>query len=224
MRMPWIVIGDYNNMLTCQDRIGGNPVAVTEYKELEDMIHRNGLFEAPSRGCHFTWSNKQSAGTIYSWIDRIIGNGLWFQAFPDAIVEVLPPGISDHSPIRVSCLAPQGRRKVLFKFLNCVTKKEGFQDIVRQSWNVRVQGNAMHRLWIKLKRLQNPLRPLYKSFTNIQVQIHQARHDLTEAHRVLKNDLFDCGAMEQVKSCTNKFLNFTNWRRIFSSKKPRLIG
>lgn len=58
LSMPWIVMGDYNNVLTCQDRIGGNLVAVNEYKELEDMMQRNGLFEAPSTGCHFTWSNK----------------------------------------------------------------------------------------------------------------------------------------------------------------------
>lgn len=78
MSMPWIVMGDYNNVLTFNDIIGGNHVAINKYKELVEMIQKNGLYEAPSKGSHYTWSNKHSTGTIYSRIDRLVGNTLWF--------------------------------------------------------------------------------------------------------------------------------------------------
>ncbi|XP_058783262.1 uncharacterized protein LOC131657933 [Vicia villosa] len=101
INMPWIVMGDYNNVLSSKDRIGGNPVHISEYCDLDDMMQRQGLYEDPSRGCHYTWSNKHITGTIYSMIDRLIGNVQWFQVFQEAGVEVLHPNIFDHSPVRV---------------------------------------------------------------------------------------------------------------------------
>lgn len=58
----------------------------------------------------------------------------WFQGFQDDVAEVLPPNILDHSPIRVSRLDVQTRRKYLFKFINYVIKKEGYHSIVKDSW------------------------------------------------------------------------------------------
>ncbi|XP_058733883.1 uncharacterized protein LOC131605555 [Vicia villosa] len=220
--IPWIVLGDYNNVRTCQDRIGGNPVSVKEYRDLDDMMQRLGLFEAPTRGCHFTWSNKQSSGVIYSRIDRVIGNVQWFQTFQDVIVEVLPPGISDHSPIRVSCLTPQAGRRTMFKFINCVTRREGFQDVVRYSWCQQAHGTAMHRLWVKLKRLQAPLRPLHKNFTGIQIQIQQARQDLIEAQQNLQTDLFDGNAIDSVKVHTNTLLELHRVEEEFLRQKAKI--
>lgn len=67
-------MGDFNNVMTVDDRIGGNPVLEYEYRDLRDMMDRMSLFEKESMGDHFTWSNNHSSGTIYSRIDRVIGN------------------------------------------------------------------------------------------------------------------------------------------------------
>ncbi|XP_058746346.1 uncharacterized protein LOC131619245 [Vicia villosa] len=42
----WIVIGDFNNVLISQDRIGGNNVTEAEYKDLANMMQITVLFEA----------------------------------------------------------------------------------------------------------------------------------------------------------------------------------
>lgn len=55
INLPWIVLGDYNSVLYSKDRNGGNQVNVAEYKDLAEMMPRQGLFEVPSKGCHFTW-------------------------------------------------------------------------------------------------------------------------------------------------------------------------
>ncbi|XP_058727038.1 uncharacterized protein LOC131598458 [Vicia villosa] len=193
--IPWIVMGDYNNVLTSQDRIGGNQVNIAEYKDLADMMHRTGLFEAPTRGRHFTWFNNHSDGAIYSIIDRLIANVQWFQTFQDAHVEVLHPNVSDHSPLRVLWGQQQTRMKMMFKFLNCVTTREGYFAVVKDSWEKRTKGNAMQRLWCKLKRLQGPVQKLQRSYTDIQLQIQKAIQDLNEAHLHLSNNMFDCDAI-----------------------------
>ncbi|XP_058768939.1 uncharacterized protein LOC131642737 [Vicia villosa] len=88
---PWIVIGDFNNVLKSIDRVGGNHVHENEYIDLTTLMQRIGLFEANTRGSYYTWTNKSTSNPIYSRIDRMIGNSDWFQRFSDAIIEVLPP-------------------------------------------------------------------------------------------------------------------------------------
>ncbi|OIW07782.1 hypothetical protein TanjilG_03569 [Lupinus angustifolius] len=54
---PWIVLGDFNNVLGVKDGSGGSMVQKKEYEDLEDMMQLLCLFEAESQGPHFTWSN-----------------------------------------------------------------------------------------------------------------------------------------------------------------------
>ncbi|XP_058746559.1 uncharacterized protein LOC131619487 [Vicia villosa] len=54
---PWLVIGDFNNVLTNINRIGGNIVKDSEFKDMEDMMADSGLHAHDTSGNHFTWSN-----------------------------------------------------------------------------------------------------------------------------------------------------------------------
>ena len=78
-----------------------------------------GLFEATTRGCHYTWTNKLTTGVIYC--DHMIGNIDWFQEYHDIIVEVLVPNIFDHAPLRVRERNQQNMIRSMFKLLNCIT-------------------------------------------------------------------------------------------------------
>lgn len=93
----WCVVGDYNNVAKAQDRIGGNMVTEAEFVDLQNMMDITGLSEMDSIGDFFTWSNKRSADPIYSRIDRVLANVLWFQENTDKVLNVLPPNVSDHS-------------------------------------------------------------------------------------------------------------------------------
>lgn len=95
-------MGGFINVLTSQDRIGGNFMKEVEYKDLNDMMQNVGLFEANMKGGHFTWSNKYTNKVVYYRIDRVIGSVEWFQKFNESIIEILPPHISEHSPLKIS--------------------------------------------------------------------------------------------------------------------------
>lgn len=79
MQDPWIILGDFNNVLSFNDRIRGNTITTHEFVDLVDMMHSMELFEAATRGNFFTWSKKHATRTIYSRIDRAICNVKWFQ-------------------------------------------------------------------------------------------------------------------------------------------------
>ncbi|CAK8566523.1 unnamed protein product [Lathyrus sativus] len=73
---PWVVIGEYNNVLTVDDRVGGCPVHEVEYQDLDMMMRMKitGLFEHNTTEKHYTWSKNHTNGAIYSRIDRAICN------------------------------------------------------------------------------------------------------------------------------------------------------
>ncbi|XP_058775452.1 uncharacterized protein LOC131649713 [Vicia villosa] len=70
----WCIIGDLNNVMSSQDRIGGRKVKEAEYRDLHEMMNLTDLCEMESSGVHFTWNSRQSDGIIYSRIDRVLGN------------------------------------------------------------------------------------------------------------------------------------------------------
>ena len=199
---PWIVIGDFNNVLDSQDRIGGNNVVETKVRDLKTMMSNMGLFEADMKGNHYTWSNKHVVDVIYSRIDRVIGNVDWFQKYQDASYEVLDPNISDHSPIKIGLQIQKPRRVYLFRFINCISKDPSFMQLVASSWHVESRGTSMEKLWYKLKRLQIVLRPLSRQFTNMQNQIQQVRQELHQVQNLLQHNPFDNLLLKEVKQKT----------------------
>ncbi|KAL5172015.1 hypothetical protein HKD37_16G044853 [Glycine soja] len=130
---PWVLLGDFNNVLKAKDRVGGNLVTESEYEDLAKMMRNTGTFEKDSTGDYYTWSNKQTDGMIYSRIDRVLGNVEWFQDNMDTMLQILPPSVSDHALL---CLADPGNtagRQFHFKFSNCLTDLEEYHSTVSNS-------------------------------------------------------------------------------------------
>lgn len=47
---PWMIIGDFNNVLTVDDRIGGSPVQAYEYADLAAMMDVAGFMKCSRMG------------------------------------------------------------------------------------------------------------------------------------------------------------------------------
>ena len=73
-----------------------------EYKDLQDMMVNKGLYEMDNTEEYYTWSNKHKEGTVYSRIDRVLGNVGWFQSLCDTVLKILPPSVSDHALLLVT--------------------------------------------------------------------------------------------------------------------------
>ncbi|RAL50899.1 hypothetical protein DM860_005255 [Cuscuta australis] len=100
--IPWCLIGDFNSILSCEDRIGGNPVTWEEIREFKECIQDNGLEELPSEGAMFTWSNKQGHGKrIFSKLDRALTNVEWALQYNSKVI-IIEEGLSYHSPLFIN--------------------------------------------------------------------------------------------------------------------------
>ncbi|XP_058756104.1 uncharacterized protein LOC131629335 [Vicia villosa] len=204
---PWCVIGDYNNVLTVQDRIGGNLVTENEYEDLHNMMNITGLREMDSSGDFFTWFNNQSRNPIYSRIDRILVNVDWFQQHTDATLHILPSNISDHALLHlyVQKNKPQSR---IFRFSNHFTEIEGYDDIVRVSWRKSARGRPLTILWFKLQRLKYALRTLNKPATDVKRNLVKCGAELLAAQNSLIQNKMDMHHIERVKQLTAEVIKW----------------
>ncbi|KAL5184132.1 Transposon TX1 uncharacterized protein [Glycine soja] len=205
---PWCVIGDFNNVASANDRIGGRMVTENEYIDLKEMMNVAGLSEMESIGDYFTWSNKHNVGTIYSRINRVLGNVKWFQDRLDYHLKILPPSVSDHALLCVEGKMQPKNKTRRFKFYNCMVNMIGYEEVVHNSWNRPIRGTPMHVLWQKLQRLKLELVQLGKSMTNARHELVKARRDLDLAQNAITHNRMDDNLIDTVKKCTERVINW----------------
>lgn len=94
---PWILGGDFNVVLSPDERKGGegNVVAMNEFR---NFVEEAQLADLPVAGGKFTWTNKR-AEAISSRLDRFLVAGAVLENFPNLIQKMLPRMVSDHNPV-----------------------------------------------------------------------------------------------------------------------------
>ncbi|CAK8564653.1 unnamed protein product [Lathyrus sativus] len=198
---PWVLMGDFDNVIHINDRIGGNDVTKTEYIDICSMMENVGLFEKESKGSYYTWSNNHTAGTIYSHIDHVLANVEWLQQNTDITLHMLPPSVSDHSLLFLTGndQVHKRYRKPIFRFYNCIMDFEGYGALVENNWSVPIKGNPMFILWNKLMRLQPALRNFSKPARHNDQQLIQARNRLNTTQTSLEADPMNATIITRIK-------------------------
>ncbi|XP_051148240.1 uncharacterized protein LOC127263286 [Andrographis paniculata] len=175
---PWMVLGDFNSVLSAADRVRGRVVRPYDYKDFLSCVTALGLTDLPSAGCRYTWSNNN----IWAKLDRVMVNHGWLAANFWSSVNFLAPSLSDHSPAVASIFAEPMVKRASFKFFNMWTSHPSFSDIVRAAWNIAVEGTAQFKLVTKLKHLKKDLITLNKAhFSHILERAQAASDALKQA-------------------------------------------
>jgi endonuclease/exonuclease/phosphatase family metal-dependent hydrolase len=90
---PWLILGDFNSMLSQADKHNGVSVSSYEVADFRNCCSDLGLYDLNYTGCHFSWTN----GRVWSKIDRVLANPLW--SLSQVHVHFGNSGaLSDHSP------------------------------------------------------------------------------------------------------------------------------
>jgi endonuclease/exonuclease/phosphatase family metal-dependent hydrolase len=102
----WIVFGDFNSILSQEDKHNGAHVISYEVSNFRECCINLGIADLNSTGCFFTWSN----GHFWSKLDRVMVNPLWSFLPQQAHVHFDTPGVfSDNSPTSVQISQHQPR-------------------------------------------------------------------------------------------------------------------
>ena len=146
---PWCIFGDFNDILDASEKRGRTirpPWLINGFRR---VVFDSGLSDVPVEGYPYTWL--KSLGTSHAVeerLDHALGNNLWFDMFPNAIVETLVAPASDHYPILVN-VAPTPRphvHKRLFRYENAWQLEPGFKELVTNSWQDHSASTLMPKL------------------------------------------------------------------------------
>lgn len=128
MTDAWCVLGDFNAVLSKEDREGGDDIHDYELKPFVEFLDEAALHELRWKGQYFTWSNR----TVRSRIDRVLVNDAWYGFFDFSETTYLPMGLSDHTPMMVDFLnTPMPKRS--FKFCDMWVNSRDFHAIVEDA-------------------------------------------------------------------------------------------
>ncbi|XP_058733184.1 uncharacterized protein LOC131604782 [Vicia villosa] len=135
--LPWCIIGDFNDLLSQNDKKGLNIHPHWLCSGFQEVVTECDLTDIQLEGYPFTWTKSRGAANmIKEKLDRALVDSVWLQSFPSSTLTNLVASHSDHSPIFLCCDPAKSRHKRRsFKFENWWLKEEGVGEVVHESWN-----------------------------------------------------------------------------------------
>ena len=101
--MPWFLVGDFNTTIFASEKNGGDMSTDTAMEEFHECLFNLELDDMPFIGPLFTWMNRRVGDQFVARkLDRSLQNECSLDTFPNAVTEVLNPGLSDHCPLIVN--------------------------------------------------------------------------------------------------------------------------
>ena len=114
---PWCLIGDFNELESPTDKVGGTPVTPSRFIRLTNFLNSCRATTLPVQGRSFTWKKRVHNHLVYEKLDRAIGRQDWCSQYPASSVSAGPFTCSDHSyVILVTNPVPTLPHKVFFRY------------------------------------------------------------------------------------------------------------
>ncbi|XP_060185616.1 uncharacterized protein LOC132615077 [Lycium barbarum] len=189
MNFPWMVGGDFNVILSEEEKLGGLPVALSECEDFAFCINSCGLLDMRFKGSPFTWWNGRSAeDCIFKRLDRIVVN--W----------------SDHAPLILSYGEEAVHSIKPFRFLNFWTQHETFREVVVQNWRTPYADSPFLAFKQKLKSLKGAISrwsretygDIFKQLA-IREEVVKIKEDLFEEEPIIENRIVLQKAQAELK-------------------------
>lgn len=152
---PLLICGDFNQIYRATDKNNDrlNLRSMRQFRRLLDDSHLQELY---LHGRLYTWSNQRQNLTLER-IDRAFANIEWLEGFPYHHLRCLSSDCSDHSPLLLQlCTLPWAKPR--FQFESFWVRIDGFEQAVRDAWNVELLGaDPCPLLDFKLRRTAKAL-------------------------------------------------------------------
>src|ERR1044072_6397447 len=139
--VPWACFGDFNDLLSPNDKLGGNPPNLLHLQSVLQTCNLCGLSDAGYNGYTFTWSNKrQYPATVEERLDYVLVNESWRSLWPHVSVHHLSRYKSDHNAIlfesSVRRQRRNRRRNRIFRFEQLwLQSEEECTEVVAEAWS-----------------------------------------------------------------------------------------
>lgn len=113
---PWSMIGDFNEILNNDEKLGGPRRPESSFKFFAEMLSSCEMEEFCSKGNRFTWAGQRWKKYIQCCLDRCFGNRVWHSRFPNSNQTFLEKKGSNHRPFWVNLRANPDVQRCQFRF------------------------------------------------------------------------------------------------------------
>ncbi|XP_075111508.1 uncharacterized protein LOC142181830 [Nicotiana tabacum] len=175
-----VLTGDFNSIMSIEDRVQGNPVQDVEVRDFKIFVEEAGLSEMRTIRRYYTWTNN----TVHSRIDRILVNVEWIQKWPQ-MERIIKPEFSVHCPL-MKTMAEDIVQK--------------FEEIVKHCWRKEHRGNKMQKVWYKLKAMKGELKKLNnQEYMSVGDKIKEAKNKLTQLQQSMQSPKNSSAVIDEEK-------------------------
>ncbi|KAL0283283.1 UNVERIFIED_CONTAM: hypothetical protein Sangu_2899900 [Sesamum angustifolium] len=130
---PWIVGGDFNTVLSPDERSGGSAPSGMAMSDFHDAIADCALVDAGYVGSPYTWYSRR----LRQRLDRVLISSCWMTVFPKMQVAHLELSQSDHRGLLVEAECSVERKVSSFRFQHMWTTHSEFLGVVCRNWRYR---------------------------------------------------------------------------------------
>ncbi|KAI0519641.1 hypothetical protein KFK09_007095 [Dendrobium nobile] len=176
--VPTIVGGDFNCLLSAEDKRGGKRFKMTKgTEEMKSFMVNQDLHDLGIVGPKYTWcNNKHGISRIWERLDRCLLNSPALELVPSAYVKHLPRIASDHCPVAFRLDDSMHSQPKTFRFEDTWRSYPATKRIVAKAWNKHDYGDDSEILNIKIKRTLKSLffwnRNKCKSLNQLKDELH----------------------------------------------------
>lgn len=134
--LPWLMLGDFNEVLCGDDKFGGNSVNINRALEFKECLDECNMLDLGFAGPKYTWTNCWPiSALILERIDRCFANPTWRALYSDATVTHLPRTFSDHCLVLLEVCRPNSNHLGKpFRFQTMWLLHPGFPKVVQEAW------------------------------------------------------------------------------------------
>ncbi|GMI93428.1 hypothetical protein HRI_003012100 [Hibiscus trionum] len=146
--MPWLVTGDFNEVLYANEKRGGRVRSHQQMNAFHAAMADCDLTDLGYSGRWYTWEKGRLArNNIRERLDRGMANSSWISIFPSHSVKHLSHTISDHCPILINTMDSSIARDVslAFKFDANWILEGDVEGIIQSAWS-GLEGDFMSKL------------------------------------------------------------------------------
>jgi mannosylglycoprotein endo-beta-mannosidase len=178
----WIIGGDFNMILTLEEKTGGNKRLEQDSGMLKTLIEQLNLVDIETRNGTFTWSNRRIGHQhVACRLDRFLVTEALLESDQAMEANILPKSGSDHWPIAFCMDLGYHTRPKPFRFEKFWLTHPDFNQLAHTWWaqDEIDHGTHMYKFQHRLKNFKLHLKEWNKStFGNILLRKREIESQL----------------------------------------------
>ncbi|KAK4260674.1 hypothetical protein QN277_003758 [Acacia crassicarpa] len=152
VRDSWLLVGDFNDLLSQAEKEGGNPRSMRKILNFQSLLSDCNIMDLEFKGSNFTWCNKRLGATMRERLDKALGNVEFREEFDHAVVFHIDPIGSDHHVLLVDYCFYEAKTPKPFRFEANWVHHEEYLQVVNEGWN-DVEGHVENNVLELVRRL-----------------------------------------------------------------------